>query len=528
MLNDPIMRPRLVVAMFDAQAGREAEALEALEGILTDLGPAPSYAHAVVAYTRAIAAFELGEYEAGLDAVDACIDLAGIIDEPGWESVALSLRVDIRGRMAAGGGDAIDDLVRAEVTLAACEDRELAAWAHVGLGAAYQGLRLYELALPHREFSTANPLDVIGQPESEFIDWLNLADCNLRIVQELEQLADPARSAEIDAARERGANAAQTALDVSMRDGLDDRWVGAAQLDLAIAQWPAHPAIAVVVLTALAEQSTAQSLGQEAMIARSFQARALAADGDLAAAIAVIGAAADAVDITALDPDIATLVHWTAIQISAAAGEPGGAAARRFGISLSRRWWSERERSLCAMRNALALEHLGHEHRKERLAARHDALTDVGNRRAFDEWLEHADESGWPVVLLSVDIDEFKSVNDAFGHAYGDAILVAVARALRAHTRTDDLVARIGGDEFAVLVRDDGSTDVEAISTDLRSALRSISNAGEFATRPDIAVSVGAASTAEGLALASLMAVADRRMYADKRNDRTLVSLPQD
>ena len=355
------------------------------------------------------------------------------------------------------------------------------------------------------------------------IDWLNLADCNLRIVQELEQLADPALSAEIDAARQHAADAARTALQVSIRDALDKRWSGAARLDLAIAQWPADPTGAAAVLARFAAHSHEQSLGQEAVIATCFQARALAAAGDLAGALAVIDGATGVADTTALDPDIATLVHWTAVQVAAAAGQPGGAAGRRFGIAVSRRWWSERERSLWAVRNAIALERLGQEHQKERLAARHDALTDVGNRRALDEWLAHADSSGWPVVLLSVDINDFKSLNDAFGHAYGDAILVAVARALQPHAQTDNLVARIGGDEFAVLIRDDGEIDVDAIRADVRSALAAISDDGDFATRPDIAVSIGAASTNEGLALASLMAVADRRMYDDKRSNRTLV-----
>ncbi len=523
MLNDPIMRPRLVVAMFDAQSGRAGDALLALDQIVAELGTAPSYTRAVVEYIRAIAAFELGEYEDGLAAIDLCIEIADAIDEPGWESVARSLRVGIRARMAAGGGDSIDDLVRAEATLAASADRELVAWAHVGLGSAYQVLRLYELALPHREFSTRNPLDVIGLPESEVIDWLNLADCNLRIVQELEQLADPALSAEIDAARRDAANAARTALQVSVRDGLDDRWSGTARLDLAIAQWPADPAGAADVLAGLAAQSRAQSLGQEAALATCFQARALAAAGDLAGALSVIDSATAVADTTAIDPDIATLLHWTAVQISAAAGQPGGGAGRRFGIAVSRRWWSERERSLWAVRNALALEQLEQDYQKERLAARRDALTGVGNRRAFDEWLAHADDSGWPVVLLSVDIDDFKSLNDTFGHAYGDAILVAVARALQPHAQTDNLVARSGGDEFAVLVRDDGETDVDAIRADVRAALASISDVGDFAARPDIGVSIGAASTNEGLALASLMAVADRRMYDDKRSNRTLV-----
>lgn len=259
------------------------------------------------------------------------------------------------------------------------------------------------------------------------------------------------------------------------------------------------------------------------MIATCFQARALAAAGELDVALTVIDAATELADTTVLDPDIATLLHWTAVQISAAAGQPGGAAGRRFGIAVSRRWWSERQRSLWAVRNALALEQLGREHQKERLAARHDALTCVGNRRALDEWLTHAESSDWPVVLLSVDINNFKSLNDAFGHAYGDAILVAVARALQPHAQGDNLVARIGGDEFAVFVRDDGDVDVDAIRADVRSALAVTSDDGEFATRPGIAVSIGVASTNEGLALTSLMAVADRRMYDDKRSDRTFV-----
>jgi diguanylate cyclase (GGDEF)-like protein len=523
MLEDPLMRPRLAAAMFDAQSGLADAALAALDRIVADIGHAASYTRAAVDYVRAIATFELGRYEDGLAAIDHCIEVAQAIGEPGWESVARSLRVAVQARMAAGGGDSIDDLVRAESTLAATTDLELAAWAHVGLGAAYQVLRLYELALPHREFSTRTPLDVIGLAESEVIDWLNLADCNLRIVQELEQLADPAQSAEIEAARRAAADAARTALDVAVRDRLDDRWAGAARLDLAIAQWPVDPAGAAATLARHAAESQAKSLGQEAMIATCFQARALAAAGDLAGAVAVIDAAADAVDTTVLDPDITTLVHWTATQISAAAGQPGGLAGRRFGIALSRRWWSERERSLWAVRNALALEQLGREHEKERLAARLDALTDVGNRRAFDEWLVRAEGAGWAVVLLSIDIDDFKKLNDTFGHAYGDAILVAVAHALAPHARSDDLVARIGGDEFAVLVRDEGVTDVESIRSDVRSALGRISDGGEFASRPDLAVSIGAASTAEGLALGALMAMADRRMYDDKRSDRTLV-----
>jgi diguanylate cyclase (GGDEF)-like protein len=68
-------------------------------------------------------------------------------------------------------------------------------------------------------------------------------------------------------------------------------------------------------------------------------------------------------------------------------------------------------------------------------------------------------------VLLVVDLDGFKPVNDGFGHASGDAVLVAVARRLRFCVREVDLVARIGGDEFALLVRGEG--DVPPIDADL-------------------------------------------------------------
>lgn len=82
-----------------------------------------------------------------------------------------------------------------------------------------------------------------------------------------------------------------------------------------------------------------------------------------------------------------------------------------------------------------------------------DALTGLANRRAFDEALETMQqelERKFGVVV--VDLDDFKVVNDTFGHRVGDQVLVACANLLRHLTRSDDLVARIGGDEFAILL----------------------------------------------------------------------------
>jgi GGDEF domain-containing protein len=88
-----------------------------------------------------------------------------------------------------------------------------------------------------------------------------------------------------------------------------------------------------------------------------------------------------------------------------------------------------------------------------------DPLTGVGNRRALDEALRSvsaeaaAGSCDVPVSLLVVDLDDFKRINDTYGHVVGDEVLRAVAMAVRGVARADDVVARLGGDEFVVLAR---------------------------------------------------------------------------
>jgi diguanylate cyclase (GGDEF)-like protein len=100
---------------------------------------------------------------------------------------------------------------------------------------------------------------------------------------------------------------------------------------------------------------------------------------------------------------------------------------------------------------------------RARLLARQDSLTELQNRRGFSEALTAcagalpADDAPDPAnarfALLSIDLDHFKEVNDTYGHPTGDALLVAVADRLRSAVRQDDIVARMGGDEFAILQR---------------------------------------------------------------------------
>ena len=96
--------------------------------------------------------------------------------------------------------------------------------------------------------------------------------------------------------------------------------------------------------------------------------------------------------------------------------------------------------------------------------AAHDALTDLANRTQLLEHLDAALAAGRPVSVLFVDLDRFKLVNDSLGHAAGDALLQAVAQRLVALVRHDDVVARIGGDEFVVGLVDSTQDAVDAVA----------------------------------------------------------------
>jgi len=153
----------------------------------------------------------------------------------------------------------------------------------------------------------------------------------------------------------------------------------------------------------------------------------------------------------------------------------------------------------------------------ERLAAtaRTDPLTGLANRRAFEQALEQrlAADSGETFAVLMLDVDGLKQVNDARGHAAGDAVLMRVASVLSADLRQADLATRWGGDEFVLLMR--GMDQVGALSLARR--------IGGTLLNPDdpagaISVSIGtAAFPADGTTAVSLLAAADRSMYVDKR-----------
>lgn len=154
------------------------------------------------------------------------------------------------------------------------------------------------------------------------------------------------------------------------------------------------------------------------------------------------------------------------------------------------------------------------------MMALQDPLTALGNRRHFDDVLMraigNAQRNRSRFGLLAIDLDDFKPVNDRFGHAVGDALLRSVALRLQSATRSGDFCARVGGDEFAVVM---GGLANAAACQDAAIKVRALLEP------PHPLGSVEAASGAsvgwatypdDGKDLESLLAVADRRMYSDK------------
>jgi diguanylate cyclase (GGDEF)-like protein len=152
--------------------------------------------------------------------------------------------------------------------------------------------------------------------------------------------------------------------------------------------------------------------------------------------------------------------------------------------------------------------------------AREDALTGLANRRYFDEAVQRevarCRRSGAGFALVTLDLDNFKQVNDRFGHAAGDQLLSEVSRRLGSFIRKTDLAARMGGDEFALLLVDIESTVVLSLVMErLRNALQgAIMLSGE---RAAIEISMGGALWPQaGSDPDVLFRLADQAMYADK------------
>lgn len=150
-----------------------------------------------------------------------------------------------------------------------------------------------------------------------------------------------------------------------------------------------------------------------------------------------------------------------------------------------------------------------------------DPLTGVLNRRGITRALaaeeERAARHQHPVAVLLADVDDFKTINDRYGHAVGDRALEALARAMVRTLRTSDLVGRIGGDEFLVILPHCTEAEARQVAERLAEEIAAVSLSAPDGTQIQVGATIGAAGS--DVARSNLVDLADQCMLRGKRNN---------
>lgn len=167
--------------------------------------------------------------------------------------------------------------------------------------------------------------------------------------------------------------------------------------------------------------------------------------------------------------------------------------------------------------------------------AMRDQLTGLANRRAFTthlrQWAAWSARYGRPLAVILLDVDRFKGVNDTHGHAVGDAVLVAVGKAVASVTRASDLTARYGGDEFAVLAPETGPEEARHLAERIMEAVREVRVGVDDGSVVSATVSIGSSVAvdhpdSEPRRIDDLLASADQGLYSAKQSGRDRASDP--
>jgi len=181
-----------------------------------------------------------------------------------------------------------------------------------------------------------------------------------------------------------------------------------------------------------------------------------------------------------------------------------------------------RDRTMVEHQLAAAVE----QEEGSRNAALHDNLTGLSNRVLFKDRLEHgiaqAKRHQWILAVMFVDLDDFKSINDTYGHQAGDAVLQTVAMRLAHNTRNEDTVSRYGGDEFLYLLTPlHEEKDIAMIAAKILNAIQAPCDVrvGDVIVNPCIKASIGiSVFPKDGATAAALIERADKAMYGAKEN----------
>ncbi len=171
--------------------------------------------------------------------------------------------------------------------------------------------------------------------------------------------------------------------------------------------------------------------------------------------------------------------------------------------------------------------------RKYQRFAMTDALTGLHNRGwmddAFERERQRSERDQLPLSMIMIDIDDFKKYNDDYGHLAGDQILITVAKAIRTPLRPNDMVARFGGEEFAVLLPETRIKNARIIAERLRfNVNRADPGKLDDKVLPKVTISLGITEFKHGTDLDAMIAAADIAMYHAKRKGKNRVEVSTD
>ncbi|GIE47243.1 hypothetical protein Ani05nite_07770 [Amorphoplanes nipponensis] len=499
---------RLVAAAHEGDPEDVRRTVEArMIGLSGSVEDGPAGLH----YVRTVAFRAAGAHREALAACTLMVAAADREQSPGWRANALALRAMLRivlGDSDLGEHDVdgvLRDLTEAEAAAADSADPMVVSSAHNVIAIGYYTLRLYELADPH--YTTAYELMTQLAPAgSALVTFqVNLAELHLAWALELYRVGRLAEAEEHSAvALSHGLLAGQLApTDSPYWRDVAGLYVGCAQAD------GDDPAAAAELIRRHAEPLRAGRYLDWWRFSVPFLAVALARSGRRAEAVALVEQVLAELPADIEWYNVAALTHTHAILLSAD-GPADLRVALRYGDCLAAALWRQRLQTLHAVRTMRSLQQLRVEHELVARSADTDALTGVPNRRAYDRELVRRAGGAAGVehtAVLVVDLDRFKALNDGQGHAAGDRALTAIAAALAAETRAGDVLARIGGDEFCVLL---DAVDDRAAAEVAERMVRRVRALGLTVT-----ASIGVASGPAG-ALSDTLAGADHAMYAAK------------